>query len=207
MVTFNDVQHVPAAISQFYNVVDDIVVVDGGSVDGTVSWCEKLGVRVIHHPFNDDFSAQKNLAIDALDAEWVYFHNPAERLELPLLDIMERLADCDEGQASLQASAILRESDQKFDCFGLPCKTYINGVQIDSYPDYQYRLFRNYCRFEKPIREEIVNFKNRTEVDFKRVSAEKHSRFNIRHYKSSDQQKEQDVLLERIERELKNANE
>ena len=72
MITQNEVQHIPATIHQFYNVVDDIVVVDGGSVDETVSLCEKFGARVIQHPFERDFSAQKNRAIAALDTDWIY---------------------------------------------------------------------------------------------------------------------------------------
>ena len=55
MIAQNEESHIPATIPQFYNVVDDIVVVDGGSTDDTIQWCEKLGARVIHHPFENVF--------------------------------------------------------------------------------------------------------------------------------------------------------
>ncbi len=203
MITLNEESHIPATIPQFYNVVDDIVVVDGGSTDGTVQWCERLGARVIHHPFENDFSAQKNRAIEALDTEWVYLHDPDERLEPTLLEIMSMLVDYGDGQAALKAASVLPRSDQQFDCFGIPRRNFIDGVVTDVYPDYQYRLFRSYCRFEKPVHEEIVGFEDRTEIDFEWDSVKKPSRFNILHYKSSEKQDQQDSLYDRIEKENK----
>lgn len=213
MITQNEELHIPATIPQFYNVVDDIVVVDGGSTDGTVQWCERLGARVIHHPFENDFSAQKNRAIEALDTDWVYLHDPDERLDPPLLEILSLLIDPIQGQTALMQSGILcipgdMEDDEEYtyDCFGFARKNFIDGTQTDVYPDYQYRLFRNYCRFEKPVHEEIVGFKRRTEIDFLRLSLEEPARFNILHYKSSDKQLQQINFYTKIEKELNNAN-
>ena len=201
MITLNEELHIPATIPQFYRLVDDIVVIDGGSKDDTVLWCERLGARVIHHPFENDFSAQKNRAIEALDTEWIYLHDPDERLEPTLLEILPLLINIPDGQTALMAAGILPEKDSFFDCFGIPRKNYIDGIQTEIYPDYQYRLFRNYCRFEKPVHESIVNFKDRTEIDFARDTLKNISRFNILHYKSSEKQKTQNSLYDIIEKE------
>ena len=208
MITLNEESHIPATIPQFYNVVDDIVVVDGGSTDDTVQWCERLGARVIHHPFENDFSAQKNRAIEALDTEWVYLHDPDERLEPTLLELMPLMIDIPDGQRALMESGLLcipgdvEEGDDPFyDCFGLPRRNYIDGSVTDVYPDYQYRLFRNYCRFEKPVHEEIVGFKRRSEIDYERQTLENSARTNILHYKSSQKQDNQNALYNVIEKE------
>lgn len=210
MITQNEESHIPATIPQFYNVVDDIVVVDGGSRDDTVQWCERLGARVIHHPFENDFSAQKNRAIEALDTDWVYLHDPDERLDPPLLEIIPMLIDPEVGQRSLMMAGILcipgdleEEEEPEYDCFGIARKNLVDGIQTDVYPDYQYRLFRNYCRFQKPVHEEIINFKRRTEVDYNRKTLEEPARLNILHYKSSDKQKIQNDLYKTIEKENK----
>ena len=201
MITLNEEIHIPATIPQFYNVVDDIVVVDGGSEDGTVEWCERLGAKVIHHPFENDFSAQKNRAIEALNTEWVYLHDPDERLEPTLLEIMPLLIETINGQESLQQASVLPNTDKIFDCFGIARLNIIDGVNTGVYPDYQYRLFRNYCRYEGKVHEYITGFENRTEVDYKRTSPEEPSRFNILHYKSRDKQEEQNSLYDLIEKE------
>lgn len=229
MIMQNETHHIPTAIAQFYHVVDDIVVVDGGSEDDSVMWAERMGARVIHRPFENDFSAQKNFAIEQLSTDWIYFHDPDERLEPPLLEIL-RLLSHQEGQHFLMKAKVIPINPKFFDCFGIPRKNFLDGVQTSIYPDYQYRFFRNYCRFEGEVHEKIVNFKNRTEIDFLRPSkarpAEKASggltvdtergqiettvdafdpeqwaRFNILHYKSLKRQTEQDVLYRQIKGE------
>ena len=210
MITLNEENHIPATIPQFYNIVEDIVVVDGGSSDGTVGWCQRLGARVIHHPFQNDFSAQKNRAIESLDTDWIYLHDPDERLDPPLLELIPLLIDDVQGQRTLASAGILSmpgdlESPEEslYDCFGISRKNFIDGIQTEIYPDYQYRLFRNYCRFQKPVHEEIVGFNRRTEVDYKRKSLDDPSRLNILHYKSSVKQDYQNDLYKEIEKENK----
>lgn len=201
MITQNEELHIPSAIPQFYNIVDDIVVVDGGSTDDTVSWCEKLGARVIHHPFENDFSAQKNIAIEALNTEWIYLHDPDERLEPTLLEILPMLLDPVDGQRALMSAGVITNKETPFDCFGISRRNYIDGILTEVYPDYQYRLFRNYCRFQKPVHEELVGFEDRTEIDYDRNSLENLSRFNILHYKSSTRQEAQNFLYAKIREE------
>ena len=227
MIAQNETVHIPTTIAQFYHYVDDIVVVDGGSTDKTVEWCERMGARVIHRPFEQDFSAQKNFAIEQLDTDWIYLHDPDERLEPPLLEILPVLIT-QQGQLFLMRSDIIPPNEEPYDCFGIARKNFIDGVQSPIYPDYQYRLFRNYCRFEGQVHEKITGFKLRTEVDYRRPVAarpevknklnieatdtergqfelgvnienvKQNSRFNILHYKSSTKQEEQDERYRKI---------
>ena len=50
---------------------DDIVVIDGGSTDATVSIAQAHGARVIARPDWPGFGPQKNQALEALDTDWV----------------------------------------------------------------------------------------------------------------------------------------
>lgn len=227
LIAQNERLHIPATIAQFYHCVDEIVVVDGGSKDDTVEWCERMGARVVHRPFNHDFSAQKNFAIEQLSTDWVYLHDPDERLEPPLLDILKILTS-QAGQAFLMKADVIPGNSKPYDCFGIPRKNFIDGTQTEIYPDYQYRLFRNYCRFEGKVHEKITGFKLRTEIDYRRPAAarpqvkeelclptkntdrgqeelavniynlEQVARFNILHYKSNTKQEEQDERYRQI---------
>ena len=227
MIMQNEEIHIPAAIAQFYHVVDDLVVIDGGCTDGSVKWAEKMGARVIPRPFAADFSAQKNFAIENLQTDWVYFHDPDERLEPTLLEILPMLAS-QQGQKFLMSCDVLPDNAQFFDCFGFARKNFIDGIQSVIYPDYQYRFFMNYCRFEGRVHEKIINFKNRTEVDYLRPrkarpmikekeglevidtergqleqgvdvnDSDQCSRFNILHYKSGVKQAEQDKFYQNL---------
>lgn len=231
MIMQDEEIHIPASIAQFYHTVDDIVVVDGGSTDKSVEWAERMGARVLHRPFKDDFADQKNFAISALSTDWVYLHDPDERLEPTLLEILPMLTTA-EGQKFLMRADVIPQNELFFDCFGISRKNFIDGVQTAVYPDYQYRLFLKYCRFEGAVHEKIVNFENRTELDYKRphevrpdekkegssetIETERGlietgvklfdptnlSRFNILHYKSSNKQEEQDILYRKIRGEV-----
>ena len=204
MIMQDESVHIPTSIAQFYHVVGDIVVVDGGSEDDSVLWADRMGAKVIKRQFEDDFSAQKNFAIENLQTDWVYLHDPDERLEPPLLEIIPMLVT-KEGQEFLMKANIIPDNEKFFDCFGIPRRNFIDGIQSPIYPDYQYRLFRNYCRFKGPVYEEITNFSNRTELDYKRLGTEtgvpdaaQWSRFNILHYKSSTKQGAQEELYRKI---------
>lgn len=223
MLTQNDVAHIPVSLAQFYHAVSDLVVVDGGSVDGTPEQASRMGARVFSRPFDYDFSAQRNYAISLLETDWIYMHDPDERLEPTLVGILPLLIS-DEGQRILMSEGVLPESEELFDCFGFARKNFVDGVRTQVYPDYQYRLFRNYCKFEGKVHERITGFRNRTEVDFSRPAGakpsdsptitdtergqvyeelkllddSKTSRFNILHYKSAAVQQRQDALYRKL---------
>jgi glycosyltransferase involved in cell wall biosynthesis len=198
IVAHNEGSLLPAAIAQFYHAVSDIVVVDGGSSDSTVSWANRMGARVFSKALELDFSAQKNFAIKQLATEWVYVHAPDERVEPDTLDLLPLLIS-PEGQQKLIERGILPYNEGVFDCFGFARKTFVDGVRIPGYPDYQYRLFRRYCSFEGRAYESLVGFKNRAEIDAEILSDTcPTSRFNILRYQSRVRQEYYDVLRRKI---------
>jgi len=52
--------------------VDEIIVCDTGSTDGTVSFARELGVTVIEKPWSDSFADVRNAALAACTCEWVF---------------------------------------------------------------------------------------------------------------------------------------
>jgi FkbM family methyltransferase len=63
-----------------FAMIDEIVVVDGGSVDNTVAICEQLGCRVVVNEWPHDFSLQRNFAMSLCKNDWVVFIDADEWL-------------------------------------------------------------------------------------------------------------------------------
>lgn len=76
---------------------DEIVLIDGGSHDGTALLAQQLGCRVVQHAF-DDFAAQRNRAIDQCRGNWILSIDADERptplLAAEIRECIERHAEC-----------------------------------------------------------------------------------------------------------------
>ncbi|MEX2121004.1 MAG: glycosyltransferase [Pirellulales bacterium] len=53
--------------------VDEMIVVDTGSLDQTPAICQRLGARVFHFPWCDDFSAARNESLRHAQGKWIFW--------------------------------------------------------------------------------------------------------------------------------------
>ncbi len=78
ILTHDEAAHVEACIDAL-RWADEVVVFDSFSDDDTPALARAAGARVIQHPF-ENFGAQRNAALEAVDAEWVLFVDADERV-------------------------------------------------------------------------------------------------------------------------------
>lgn len=71
MIAQNEAARIGAALGSV-QWADEIVVIDGGSEDDTVSISERLGARVSVHPWPGDFGLQIRRSVDATTGDWVF---------------------------------------------------------------------------------------------------------------------------------------
>lgn len=71
LIARDESQFITQCLASVAGVVDEVVVCDTGSVDDTVALAEQAGAKVVHHVWNDDFSAARNVALDAASGDWV----------------------------------------------------------------------------------------------------------------------------------------
>jgi Flp pilus assembly protein TadD len=63
--------------------VDEIVVVDTGSIDATREIAKKYGSRLFDRPWTGNFSAERNFALEQASGDWVLYIDADERLVVP----------------------------------------------------------------------------------------------------------------------------
>jgi len=111
---------------------DQIVVIDGGSTDGTADIARAHGARVIEHTDWPGFGPQKNRAIDALDTDWVLSIDADEIVSPELAASIRAAIAAPRDGARCNVYAVDRLSNF--------CGTWI--THSGWYPDWIPRLFR-----------------------------------------------------------------
>ena len=73
VITKNESESLPKWLDSMGRIADEMVVVDTGSTDETVSIARAAGARVCFFQWVDDFAAAKNYALDQATGDWVLF--------------------------------------------------------------------------------------------------------------------------------------
>lgn len=81
LIVKNEAKHIQDCIASVKPVCDEIVVVDTGSTDGTVSIAQRLGARVGTFEWCDNFSAARNYALSMASSSWCLWIDADERLD------------------------------------------------------------------------------------------------------------------------------
>lgn len=91
IITKNEEKNIEKCITSLIPISEEIVVVDTGSVDNTVSICNKLGANVFHYNWNNDFSAAKNYALSKAVGDWIIFLDADEYIDEISVDKIKKL--------------------------------------------------------------------------------------------------------------------
>ena len=140
--TLNEEVHIEDSIKSV-DFADEIIVIDSFSQDSTVEIAEKYNVKIIQRIF-DDFSSQKNFAIDLAKNDWIYILDADERvtpeLKKEIISLLQKPMEKD-------AYWISRQS------FFMGKKIRFSGWQDDAV----IRLIHKKCRYNSvQVHEEIM---------------------------------------------------
>ena len=143
VLTKNTARHIADCLATLA-FADRVVVSDSYSDDGTPGIAAELGAEVLQRPF-DNFAGQRNAAIEAVDAEWIFFVDADERIPPELAE---------------EVRTVINERTEMG--WWVPRHNYIAGIRVSHggfYPDYQLRLFRrNAARYDpaRPVHEVVL---------------------------------------------------
>ncbi|MBQ3336228.1 MAG: glycosyltransferase family 2 protein, partial [Selenomonadaceae bacterium] len=69
----NAVEDLRRSLESLAKFVDEIVVVDTGSTDSTIDVAKNFGAKIFHAPWQNDFSAPRNVALKEATGDWIVF--------------------------------------------------------------------------------------------------------------------------------------
>lgn len=91
IIAKNEIDRIAACVESV-RFLDEVVVLDSGSTDGTQAACRSLGARVIETGW-PGYVEQKNRAADAAANDWVFSLDADERVDADLRRDIERVRD------------------------------------------------------------------------------------------------------------------
>ncbi len=137
ILTKNEAHHITDCIASLRDWVDAVVVWDSASTDATTSLALSAGALVVQRPF-DHYAAQRQAALDAINAQWILFVDADERATPELAAEIQALVRGDVGHAA-------DKINKRIDGYWTPRRNFIVGREIRGggyWPDYQLRLLR-----------------------------------------------------------------
>jgi len=81
MIVKNEAENLPRCLDSVKDIVDEIIIVDTGSIDSTVAIAQSYGAKVYPFQWVEDFSAARNFGIEKASAEWILVLDADEALD------------------------------------------------------------------------------------------------------------------------------
>lgn len=146
IISYNEEEYIERCIQSMLGIVDEIVIVDSYSTDGTKTICEKYDTVFIEKPF-ESFGEQKDFAVQQASYEYILS-----------LDADEALSD------TLKESILEVKSNWQKDAYWLKRRNFYCGKWLKhsgKYPDKKLRLFdRRKAGWVERLVHETVEAKN-----------------------------------------------
>lgn len=80
MIVKNEERFLRNCLESAKDVVDEIVIVDTGSTDGTLDIAREYGAKIVEHAWNDDFSEARNVSLDHATGNWALWLDADEEI-------------------------------------------------------------------------------------------------------------------------------
>lgn len=121
MIVKNEEKFLESCLNSVKNIVDEIIIADTGSKDGTKEIAKKFNAKICDFEWNDDFSAARNFSISKATKDWVL-----------VLDADETISNNDLGtikELTNNNSKNNNKYDRKIMGYSFIQKTYSNEIK------------------------------------------------------------------------------
>lgn len=130
LATYNEEENIKMCLDAVKRWADEIVIVDGQSLDKTREIAQEFGAKIIIKPNNKNFHINKQIAIDACKNPWI--------LQLDADEVVST-------SLKKEIDEILDDKENKYSGYWIPRKNWFLGrflMKGGQYPDYTLRLYK-----------------------------------------------------------------
>ena len=144
MVALNEAANLKRSFEHIGGIVDEILVLDTGSTDGTQEMAEALGAQVFAYTWDENFSHARNFLLEKARNDWVLWIDGDEFYSFELVQEIRDTVNANSDYAG----------------FYFPRRNYYLGKWLrfgGNYPDYQLKLFKksSASSYEKRTHERV----------------------------------------------------
>lgn len=150
MIVKNEEKYLPKCLNSVKEIVDEIIIVDTGSIDKTVDIAESFGAKVYHFQWTNSFSEARNESLKYATKDWIL-----------IMDADDEFCSEDIGKFNELINAPLDiDNLYYFETLNY-CGSFVdsNNISINLNP----RLFKNFHGFhyEGEVHNQLVNSKSK----------------------------------------------
>ena len=98
VLTKNEERHIVDVVKNAKLITDNVLIVDSGSTDKTVELAKANGAKVVYRAWDNDFSAQRNFALEHVETEWILYLDADERINEKLRENIIDKINCGENK-------------------------------------------------------------------------------------------------------------
>ncbi|NTU47241.1 glycosyltransferase family 2 protein [Candidatus Roizmanbacteria bacterium] len=147
IATFNEEKFIHYPLDSAYDLVDEVIIVDGGSEDKTLEIARSYGekIKIIQTDNPPMFHKNKQKALDVAKGEWILQLDADEALSDALKAEIQRVILADEARPGSQVGMTINLKKQPV-AYWFPRLNYFLGRYLRKggiYPDYTIRLYKN----------------------------------------------------------------
>jgi glycosyltransferase involved in cell wall biosynthesis len=81
MIVKDEEERIGNCLDSIKGIVDEMIIVDTGSSDETVTICKSFGAQVFHFPWNGSFADARNYGLDRATGDWILWLDADEKVD------------------------------------------------------------------------------------------------------------------------------
>ncbi|MCF7802882.1 MAG: glycosyltransferase [Candidatus Marinimicrobia bacterium] len=133
MMVKNEEELLPQCLESIKDIVDEIIVVDTGSDDGTVEISKSYGAKIYYHPWENDFSKHRNQSISYATGDWFLIIDADEKIDSEKVSVHKmksHLREMNEEVHAVMATVVDHKSDETETVRFKSARIFRNGVGV-----------------------------------------------------------------------------